>query len=111
MITVWKEENRPLLIPKDFIDGLKGNKNRKICVVCTKSEEVIVTRMADKYPLFKAMVHTGKNDDWVPTAILKSAHMDKLKEFKIKMRDGDIIVSGVKLEFSEENSVVRNLDI
>jgi hypothetical protein len=94
MLTIWKEINKPLLIPHEYLSRLDGHKGKKIPVIATESGEVIVTRNPGRYEA-KYCVEIGKNDDFVPTAVLKVAKIDKCEEFKIGVRGGDLVVIGV----------------
>lgn len=110
IITAWKEINKPLLLPPEAIEKLGGNRSRRIFVIITKSDEIIMTRSPQDYEV-SYQVKIGKNDDFIPTAILKKAGMKEVEEFKIYSQDDDLKIVGIKREYDGPAIETRNLDI
>ena len=110
---VWKEEYRPLLVPRELMDELIGNRNHKISVAVTESNEVIITRCPKNHEI-KYCVQIGRCDDFVPTAVLKVAGIDKGSEYKVVEREGDLVVTLEDVKFDEAKQDIikpRKLDL
>lgn len=105
--TVWKEVNRPLSIPRLLMDQLGGSRVRKISAIATEDGQVVLTRKPAKYDI-KYLVEIGRDDDFVPTAVLRTAKINHLSEFKVTVKDGDIFVKGVDFSTTvEEKDVLK----
>lgn len=110
---IWKEPYRPLLVPRELMDEVVGNRNHKISVIVTKSNEVIVTRRPKNYD-FKYNIQIGRCDDFVPTAALKVAGIDQGSEYEVTERNGDLVVTDVGFKFDKtEHDIMkpRKLDL
>jgi len=94
IITIWKEINKPLVMPQELMGKIGGHSGKKISVIATKDRRVIMTRNPQKHDI-KYQVEIGKNDDFVPTAALRAASFTSAEEFKVKYQSGELIITGI----------------
>ena len=88
-----------LVIPKEELEKISGNKRRRISVVITdpRSRHVVLTRYPENLKVwYQTTIERGV--DFVPTVVLKKAKIQDGKKFDIKTINGDLIVRRVSNE-------------
>jgi len=83
-----------LVIPREDLDLIHGNKRRRISAVITdpRSRHIILTRYPDELPKIWFQTTIERGSDFIPTAILKKAKIHKNEEFTIEHDCGNIVV-------------------
>jgi len=95
---VAKKSNRSsqLVIPREELDKIDGNKRRRISAVITdpRSRHVVLTRYPEDHKVWYQTT-IEREMDFIPTAILKKAKIDNNTNFTITESNGDLIVRRV----------------
>lgn len=83
-----------LIIPREDLDMISGNKRRRISVVITdpRSRHVVLTRYPEELPKVWYQTTIERGTDFIPTAILKKAKIHENYEFTIEHDNGNIVV-------------------
>lgn len=96
LVTKTTTKSSQLVIPREKLDKIDGNKRRRISVVITdpRSRHVILTRYPENHKVWYQTT-IEREMDFIPTAILKKAKIHNDKKFTVKYAEGDLVVRRV----------------
>ena len=96
LVTKKSTKSSQLVIPREKLDKISGNKRRRISVVITdpRSRHVILTRYPENHKVWYETT-IQRETDFIPTAILKRAKIHNDTNFTIKCAEGDLVVRRV----------------
>jgi len=86
-----------LVIPKEFLNKITGNKRRRISIAITdpRSRHVILTRYPENYKVWYETT-IPRDTDFIPTAVLVMAKIENDEVFSVAVSNGDLIVRRMK---------------
>lgn len=90
---ITKNPYEQLIVPREELEKISGNKRRRISAVITdpRSRHVVLTRYPENVKVwYQTTVERGV--DFVPTAVLKKAKIHHCFYFSVKCVDGNLIV-------------------
>jgi len=87
------QKNAQLVIPREELNKISGNKRRRLSVVITdpRSRHMILTRYPENLKVWHQTT-IQRETDFIPTVILKKAKISHSKNFSLKHSDGNLIV-------------------
>jgi len=88
-----KRRSGPLVIPREELNRIDGNKRRRISVVITdpRSRHVVLTRYPEDHKVWYQTT-IERETDFIPTAVLKKAKIHDNTNFTVKYVEGDLVV-------------------
>lgn len=92
MMIIEKHKGK-LVIPRNELDKIDGNKRKRISVVITdpRSRHLVLTR----YPEYYKNWHIStieRGTDFIPTVVLEKAKINHNTQFRVSAQDNDLIV-------------------
>lgn len=90
-------KNKQLVIPRELLDKIDGNKRRRIHAVITdpRSRHIVLTRYPENHKTWYETT-IERETDFIPTPILKRAKINHNTDFKTELKNGDLIVRRVQ---------------